>query len=354
MTHSTKTPKQEAQPTITNPIFMGGAGFDWLMAILSFGFAGGIYLDGWAHDHGLVDQTFFTPWHALLYSAYGLCALTLVGVVIFNRLQGKRWRQALPSGYGSSFVGVFLFIIAGVGDEIWHTFFGFEVGIEPLLSPSHLLLAYGGVLIMGGPFHALWWRSDLAERQGWTKVFPALLSGLSVFSIFTFLTEFAHPFVHTHLVQTAHSDAEKSWGAASVLLQAGILMGFLLILMQRFRLPVGAFTFIFTLNVALMSVLTDQQRLIPGILLAGIFSDLLAYILKPSEKRLEALRLFVFCIPLVYFLCYFMTLMFTGGITWSIHLWLGSSVITGIIGLMLSFVLIPTESAARDQPLRMG
>jgi len=228
------------------------------------------------------------------------------------------------------------------------------VGIEPLLSPTHLLLAVGGVLIISGPLRAAWLRTDPAESHGWARELPGLLSALAVFSVFTFLTEFAHPFVHPHFVQVALSEEEKSWGAASVLLQASILMGFVLRPLRSFRLPLGTFTLFFTVNATLMSVLADQQRLIPARKMAGIFADLLSLALKPSLQRPLTLRLFAFCTPFVYFLGYFLTLMVTGGITWSIHLWLGASVMTGIVGLTLSFLLIPKDGLVREYPSRAG
>src|SRR5215469_12275517 len=48
----------------------GGPRFDRIAALLSALVVGGVFLDGWAHNHGKVDQSFFTPWHALLYSAF--------------------------------------------------------------------------------------------------------------------------------------------------------------------------------------------------------------------------------------------------------------------------------------------
>jgi hypothetical protein len=33
---------------------------------------GGIFLDGWAHAHGRVDESLFTPWHAVLAGIAGL------------------------------------------------------------------------------------------------------------------------------------------------------------------------------------------------------------------------------------------------------------------------------------------
>jgi hypothetical protein len=39
----------------------------WVLLATSAWTVAGIYLDGWAHNHGKVDS-FFTPWHAVLYS----------------------------------------------------------------------------------------------------------------------------------------------------------------------------------------------------------------------------------------------------------------------------------------------
>jgi hypothetical protein len=348
MTRSVVTGEQSARSTVTKSVGIGGIGFDRLMAVLSCAFVGGIYLDGWAHDHGLVDQTFFTPWHALLYGAYFACALVLLGAVIINRRHTQSWRTAIPPGYELALLGVPLFLAAAEGDLLWHTLFGFEVGIEPLLSPSHLLLAFSGILIQSSPLRAAWRRADSVASHSWGALLPALLSLLVVFSIFTFFTEFAHPFLHPQLVQAARSDDEKSWGVANVLVQTSILMGFVLLALRRWRLPLGTFTLIFTVNGALMSALLDQQRLIPGVFVAGVFADLIYLAVKPAAERVGVLRLFALCVPLVYFLGYFVTLMLTGGINWSIHLWLGASVMTGIIGLGLSYLLVPPASPVME------
>jgi hypothetical protein len=34
----------------------------------------GVFIDGFAHNHGEVES-FFTPWHAILYSGYVACAV---------------------------------------------------------------------------------------------------------------------------------------------------------------------------------------------------------------------------------------------------------------------------------------
>ena len=48
---------------------------DWAMALISCVIVFGLFIDGWAHNHDRVDESFFTPWHALLYGAVGISGL---------------------------------------------------------------------------------------------------------------------------------------------------------------------------------------------------------------------------------------------------------------------------------------
>src|SRR6266508_3210614 len=69
-------------------------GFDWAMAVLSAVFVGGIFLDGWAHTHGRVDQSFFTPWHAVFYAGYAAVASALLAALFRNHSRDYPWRRA--------------------------------------------------------------------------------------------------------------------------------------------------------------------------------------------------------------------------------------------------------------------
>ena len=44
--------------------------FAWTTLGLCLWYFSGLVLDGWAHTHGEVDASFFTPWHALFYSGF--------------------------------------------------------------------------------------------------------------------------------------------------------------------------------------------------------------------------------------------------------------------------------------------
>src|SRR5687768_13599580 len=63
---------------------------DRVMVGLSAVIVLGACLDGWAHNHNKVDSSFFTPWHAVLYSGFMLTAAFLAIVVIgrYRELRG--------------------------------------------------------------------------------------------------------------------------------------------------------------------------------------------------------------------------------------------------------------------------
>jgi hypothetical protein len=329
--------------------FIGHLGFDRLLSLLSCWFTGGLFLDGWAHSHGKVDNTFFTPWHAILYSGYFAMAIALVVAVWLNHQRGYSWQRAIPHGYLLSLLGVPLFTIAGVGDLIWHTLFGFEVGIEPLLSPTHLLLAFSATLMITGPLRATWRRTDKDQALGWRGLQPALFSLVAFLAQLTFFTSFAHPVVDTALVTDFVSNTSKSRAIAGLLLQTIISMSILFIALRRWQLPIGSMTVLISINAALMSVISDTYILIPGAFLAGIIADALLWRLKPSIKRIDALRIFGIVVPVVYYSIYFATLGLTSGITWSIHLWLGSIVMSGVVGFLLSYVLVAPHIPLEEQ-----
>ena len=181
----------ETTQTEAKPHPPGGIKFDWTATILCTLLIGGVYLDGWAHAHGKVDSTFFTPWHAVLYSGFAIVGAFLILNLVRNRIKGYPWLDALPPGYNVSLLGVIIFAVGGVLDMIWHILFGIEQSVDALLSPTHLMLALGIVLMVTGPLRAVWLRFPGDKVDGSVKLLPAVLSIALVLSLFAFLTEYA-------------------------------------------------------------------------------------------------------------------------------------------------------------------
>jgi hypothetical protein len=328
----------------------GGVAFDWVIVVLGLWLMGGVHLDAWAH-HQFKLETVFTPWHAVLYSGFLALAGVLLGAFVRNIRQGvTTWRQAMPDGYGLSLVGAAIFLAGGSGDMLWHTLFGIEVGIEALLSPTHLLLAYGGALMVTGPLRAAWRRpADIS--QSWIGFTPALLSLALLLAELSFFTAYAHPLSDT-MVATGHrpsSDVQafnlQGLGISAILLQTAIMMGVILLAVRRWRLPIGGLTLIITVAYGLTVSIHENFFLIPFEILAGLTTEVLYWWLKPSLGRPISFRWFAFGVPVLFYALYFLTLALTGGVWWTVHLWAGAILMSGIAGWLLSYAFIAPEIA---------
>ncbi|HTM68456.1 MAG TPA: hypothetical protein VL426_04095 [Candidatus Binatia bacterium] len=321
------------------------ARFDWLMTVLGLWFAGGVFLDGWAHNHlASALETFFTPWHAVMYSGFTACALALAVAAVINRRRGYAWSRSLPAGYMPSLAGAGIFAAGGGFDLFWHLTFGIEKNIEALLSPAHLILALGAVLVVGGPFRAAWRRSE--PPKGLIASLPMLLSMTFMLSLVTFMTQFAHPVRHAATgvkPDGTMADVLQGRAAAGFVMQTALLAGFALLAVRRWgrSLPMGAFAVVFGANMFGMSQMTDEQRLVWGAILAGLAADWMNRKLAPSIKDPVALRRFGAKVPMVYALAVFMTLLATEGVWWSVHMWSGVIVISGVAGYFLAYLLAP-------------
>src|SRR5215469_4113910 len=118
--------------------------YDWIMAVLgSLSILGGL-TDVWTHTHIPKLETFFTPWHALVYGSFALQACVLIGTAVINYRKGYSLLNCMPLGYGLSLIGVGVYALSGVGDLLWHTFFGIEQVLDAAFSPTHLCLTIGG------------------------------------------------------------------------------------------------------------------------------------------------------------------------------------------------------------------
>ena len=333
----------------------GSLGFTWAAIGLASWLLGGVYLDGWAHIHIPDLETFFTPWHAILYSGFFALFALLTLTAGRNRGRGYAWQRVLPRGYGLSLAGGFIFLIGGVLDLIWHQFFGIEANTEALLSPTHLILATGIALLVTGPVRAAGPLANDLTRSGmfagwrvWARRLPPLLGLTFLLALCSFFTQFAHPLANplAALGRYGVSGGQTiDLGLTSILLQTTLLIGVTLFALRRWPLPFGALTLVFGLSGILMAVLHDHEQLIPAAVLAGLFADLLLRWLHHTADRPGALRLFAFAAPLVYESLYFATLALTSGIAWSIHLWAGAAVMAGAVGVLLSTPLVPSESS---------
>jgi hypothetical protein len=335
--------------------------FDWVMALLGGLFVGGLYIDGWAHNHLDRIETFFTPWHALFYGSFLLLAIVF-GAYAVAGLRARPMERsnlfdglarAITRGYEWSAAGGALLLLAGVGDRAWHLRFGIEVSTEALLSPTHLALATGMALILLGPFRAAVVRGN--EPMG-SALWPAVISLTLMYCGLTFMTQFAPAMGQWGVGPQPPRDLAEIRIDRSItvqLLDAAILSGVVLLALRQWgaRLPFGAITAILVINSLLMETQQGGNEQLLGIVLAGLASDTLIAWLQPSAIRVVQLRWVAFAVPFLYFAAHYATYWVRGyPIYYKVHIWAGLPFIAGLIGLLLSFLAVSAPLTPRGVP----
>lgn len=331
--------------------------FDLAATLFAGWFVLGMYLDGWAHNHIPQLETFFTLWHAILYSGFFALAGLFAVTQYRNVAKGASWKAALPPGYAWSLWGIAIFAFGGLSDFLWHSLFGIEQTIDALFSPTHLILACGAGLMVTGPLRAAWARRG--DQRGWKMLFPAIFSLLYLLLLFTFMTQFANIMISPTIVSQDYTPPDYDFvailaavtGIVSLLVPAVITMGVILFALRRWTLPFGSLTLLIGISNLAMYLMRadDLWRYSPAKywpiifvpFVVGLLADMLLLRLKPSPERSGTLRLFAFIVPFVLYTALVLMIGAIGGLSWEIHMWIGVPFLAGIICLILSFLVVP-------------
>lgn len=295
---------------------------------------GGLFVDGWAHSTDR-PESFFTPWHAVLYSGFGAA----VGWAVLVR---RRTRDVpVSAAERLTLVGLGVFAFGGVADLAWHQLLGVEADIEALLSPSHLVLMVGGLLAMTGPARVAW--SAPGDRPASLGAFlPPLLSVTLATAIVAFFWMYLSPFTMQAYRRTDPAgsgdfiELVHMRGIAAIVVTTAILVVPALLLAARWRLPFGSLAVLFTVPVFLLSGIEafETVPLVPAGLVAGLAGDGLL-------RRGAGLRVVAAALPGVLWLAYFTLFELAFGIGWSVDLWLGAVVMAVLFGFALSLLVVP-------------
>lgn len=234
----------------------------------------------------------------------------------------------------------------------WHLLLGVEYDLSRLFSPTHLLLGTATALIVCGPLRAAFRRPTVDAGL------PVLSSAWALLCLFTFFTQFAHPFVDpwpaTLLdswssgtpLQANYQIAVEVIGVLGILLQTCLLMAVVLVLMRRFTLRFGSITFLAGFNAAVLAPLHDHPIMVVVGLAGGLIADLLMVRLRPGPERTWAVRTLAFAVPAALYLVYFLILFATAGVWWPVPLWMGSVLLAGMVGWLVSYsVFAPSMGA---------
>jgi hypothetical protein len=288
----------------------------------------GLFLDGWAHNVGK-PESFFTPWHGLLYSGF-VAGMAWAGI---SEARLRRRGIVLPVDR-LAVVGFGAFAVGGVADMVWHQVFGIEEDIAALLSPSHLLLMAAGLLLVTEPVRVvLDLERDAVERgepQGWASFAPVAVGMTLLVAVLSFFGQFASGMhIAARFVWgTDAGDAAHIQGITSLLLATLLLVGALVWVTGPWpRPPAGAFTLTFGGAALLMAGLNgfDEVVLVVPVALGGALADVLL-------ARGVAIRPLAAAVPAAMWTAWFVTYDLAFGLGWAAELTSGTVVLCTLVG----------------------
>jgi len=305
---------------------------DRLTIVFSLWLVVGLFLDGYAHEE-LLDggESFVTPWHAVFYSGFAATAAWIGRLAATRRQPGQSLWSALPKGYERAGLGLVLFGIGGAGDAVWHGVFGVETGIDALLSPTHLILFSGLMLILLAPWRAAGYDSDDApsrNRAGaWSIVLATALAG--------FFTNYVWGLGIHELAQVPYDpvsqagEAQVIGGVGSILVTTGVLFGSAAILLRRGGLPRWWFAGTFTLIAALVSLAFDEGG--GGIVAAAVGGLGLDALTTPAAARRIGRPYALGFSAAVMWSAYWAAIAIDGDVVWPGEIWSGSIVLAALV-----------------------
>ena len=339
---------------------------DWLMTFAGVWTISGLFIDGHHHLFESVES-FFNPWHAIMYSGGIFAVVVLLWTALKNRRGDYFFWNAVPDGYQQSMVGVAFIVIGGIADMIWHAFFGFEHQLDLLVSPPHLVLLAALFFLVTGPIRSALTRPDppitlLAQL-------PMLICmGLAAETL-QFMTQIAfYPealmrdrplsqivYHNDQFVLSAFLFYRQALEMIIVIWQSVLLAAVALYVSARFRPALGAFVVLCVaeklwIGADLSRDVGEFSLVLAASVLAGIAGDMIARYMQPTLTVPNAFRVLGMVIPAAYFGAYFLLAVpLFGGTWWSFTFVFGAIVEAGIAGLCVSQLFLAGFAARAAQ-----
>lgn len=343
MTQTSESQRTDPRPRLSSRDQAWGVLFSLWMVV-------GLFLDGWAHDNNR-PESFFTPWHAVLYSGFTAAAAYALHMAWRSRSDGPL-HATLPQGHGLTLVALGLFGVGAAADLVWHEIFGIEVAVEALLSPTHLLLLTSGMIALSAPVRAAWGSRE--EPTTLRSFLPPVLSVALLTALVGFFLLYLSPFVNDaagqgflRVAEAPHdhpsSDPEELTqllGIASILVTTFLLAVPTHLLLRRWAPPRGSFTVLYSVVVMLFIGL-DEFRQLPLVLAgigAGAVADAVSRRFPVGSAAAGTAALWI-----LYFAIYEVA---EGGVAWAAELWVGTVFLSALLAGAVGLVAHPPSSVS--------
>lgn len=309
----------------------------------------GLLVDAYFHSTDSSLESFWTPWHALFYSGFTATAIWLMLMALRRRRPRGTVLDWAPIGYRLAIIGIGLFGLGGIGDAIWHSVLGVETSLDALLSPTHLLLFLGLLLIVSAPFRAAW--TDDEQAPTMRDFAPTLASLTFSVTLVAFFFEYLWAPVTTWPMRVPYSPDDgnleliAAFAVIGVIVSTFLMFAPLLVASRRWRLPFGTATIAWTVIALFIGIGFDEDLIgIPAVVAGGLVFDIL--IQANAHRRLQA------AVPAgIMWIVYFAIIGQTEqGLGLAIEIWSGAIFFAVLMALAIDLIMELAVGATLREP----
>lgn len=345
-----RRPRPSPRPAAQRQGARGPVGLEWLVGLMAANTVAAVGLFGDIARHvtivGVVEEDFLAGWHLVLYGGVAGVALVL-GLLALQEGPDAPGRR-LPSAAG----GLALLTLGGILDALWHEAFGVEAAFTALVSPPHLVVLLGLVLLMVAPIGALAREREPLDRPRSVILALSVTSLLLVISLFTgYLTPLiggselqAGAYVEP-LVGTSFLDIDTARGLATVLWFSALTSLAVVVTRTRVAPLPGTWTVAFgVLGLApLIATGTTALPLTLGLLALGAVTDLTSRRGRPHPVATGLAGAAMWAVV-------FGVIGLRGDLVWLRELWMGAITTSFLVGLAVGGAIRWVAPAPRRRP----
>ncbi len=351
---------------------VGEAGYDVFVLLLGLWCLAGLLIDASAHISGVVDDTFFTEWHALWYSGATAYGAYILYAVLPDGGFGELARRPfgvlgdLEPQHRAGVWGIVVFGAAGFGDMIWHEVLGVESSIDILLSPTHIGLFAGLTLSVSGPMWSAWVDAKSGTEGFRSQLLLAFGVG-AAWTVLLLLTRFSHMWI-APLEQVCYApegalgcddryEDALQLGLNMIYVQAMLTSGALLLFLRRWQPARGTLFLIGAVHAVGVWVYANNglATLVQGLVWAVLLEGLRGLWL--SGRRYLFMALATATQVVIGFVWALRALPNTGSVRtwmegtdlhlvpygWTVHATFGVVVLAAFIGIIATSIVMPPD-----------